>query len=107
MTGMPIPKALLSDSVTLLVPDGDGFSSADISAVRVQYSSAVREYSAVVMRDESEITVYYDLVNSRPVGVSFAAGMLLLHEGRRYEILSAERFDAFSPHHIRIKARLV
>ena len=104
---MPIPNELLCDSVTLLKPDGSGYSSVVIDSVRVVRRSKVSEYSSTIVRDNSEITVYYDCINSSPTDMEFSAGMLVEYECERYEILVAEMFRAYSPHHIRITAKRV
>ncbi len=107
MRVFPIPRGLLRQKITLLVPDESGYSAQDISSVRVVKTSKVREYNSTVIRDSSEILVYYDCTNSVPVGITFSAGMLILFEDRRYEIISAEEFSGERPHHIRITARTV
>lgn len=103
----PIPLSLLNDVITLMAPTTDGYDSTEIYDVRVQKTSAVREYNSSKLRDISEITVYYDCQNSSPRGVDFIAGMLIMYEGERYEILSAEQFASDRPHHVRITARSV
>lgn len=103
----PIPLGLLADNITLMTPTVDGYDSTEIYDVRVQKKSAVREYNSTAVRDISEITVYYDCENSSPHGVEFLAGMLIVHEEVRYEILEAEQFSAERLHHIRITARKV
>ena len=100
----PIPLRLLDSSVTLLLPSQDGYSSVEVERVRVVRSSKVREYSAAVQRDVSQLTVYYDCVNSLPASLSFPAGALILYDGVRYEITESQLFSAVSPHHIRITA---
>ena len=107
MTVKPIPQELLRDAVTLLVPAASGYESCELSCVRVVRKSAVSDRSAVNVRDVSEITVYYDCVNSSPAGAELSAGMLLESDGVRYEIIRAEEFSALEPHHIRITARRV
>ena len=102
-----IPMELLADEITLMTPTVDGYDSTEIYNVRVQKKSAVREYNFSAVRDISEITVYYDCENSSPNGVEFLAGMLIVHAGVRYEILTAEQFSAEQLHHIRITARSV
>ncbi len=102
-----IPLSLLNDEITLMVPTVSGYDSTEIYNVRVQKTSAVREYSSSELRDISEITVYYDCENSSPQGVEFLAGMLIMHEDMRYEILSAEQFAADRIHHIRVRARRI
>lgn len=103
----PIPLELLADDITLMTPTVDGYDSTEIYNVRVQKKSAVREYNSAAVRDISEITVYYDCENSSPRGVDFLAGMLIMHDDVRYEILAAEQFAAEQLHHIRIIARKV
>ena len=107
MTARPIPAALLRDSFTLLVPDGGGYDRVAVTSVRVVRRSQIREYSAVVIRDESDLTVYYDCANSLPAGLEFEAGMKIEYGGRNYAIISVERFDAQTAHHYRLKAVLV
>lgn len=102
-----IPLSLLNDEITLMTPTVDGYDSIEVYNVRVQKKSAVREHNSSAVRDISEITVYYDCENSHPLGVEFLAGMLIMHEDMRYEILSAEQFAAEKLHHIRIIARSV
>lgn len=103
----PIPSALLNDCIVLMVPSEDGYVSHEISSVRVIRSSKVSDYSAVRVRDGSEITVYYDCVASRPTGIEFAAGMLIVYDSVRYELILAEEFKAAAPHHIRLTAKKV
>ncbi len=102
-----IPAKLLNDEITLLVPTVSGYDEVEIYNVRVQQTSAVREYSSTSVRDISQIVVYYDCENSAPQGVEFAAGMLISFAGRRYEIISAAQFAAESLHHVKITARAV
>lgn len=102
-----IPMALLNDEITLLVPTVSGYDAVEIYNVRVQQTSAVREYNSTAVRDISQLTVYYDCENSLPHGVEFAAGMTLSFAGRRYEIISAAQFAAESLHHVKITARAV
>lgn len=103
----PIPASLLKDSITLLVPYSGGYHSITVEKVRVCCRSRVSEYSAAIMRDTSEITVYYDCEQSYPSHTEFSAGMLIMYDGARYEVLSAETFSADVPHHIRITAKRV
>lgn len=103
----PIPLSLLNDSVTLRVPYASGYESCEINNVRVVHRSEISDRAAVNVRDVSEITVYYDHEHSTPSDMEFAAGMLLVHGGLRYEIVRAEAFSAEGPHHIRITARKV
>ena len=103
----PIPWTLLADACTLLVPDGSGWSSVELSDVRVLWRSRVSEYSSAIVRDNSELTVYYDCTRSSPADASFRAGMQLVYDGERYEILEAQQFCTDRPHHIRITARHV
>ncbi|MBQ8171950.1 MAG: hypothetical protein IJZ95_08185 [Oscillospiraceae bacterium] len=107
MTIRPIPSSLLNDTVVLMIPSASGYISHDISSVRVVRSSKVSEYSAVRVRDSSVITVYYDCTVSKPTGMAFSAGMLIVFDGVRYELLSAEEFKAEAPHHIRLTAKKV
>ena len=107
MTVRPIPSALLCDELTLLVPDGSGYDSTEVYAVRVLSKSQVSEYSSTIKRDNSEITVYYDCRESFPQDLEFTAGMLIEYDTKRYEIITAETFCTDSPHHIRITAKRV
>lgn len=107
MRVLPIPRGLLREKIKLLVPADSGYSVQEICSVRVVRTSKVREYNSTVVRDSSEILVYYDCTNSVPAGISFSAGMLILFDDRRYEIISAEEFSGNGPHHIRITARTV
>ena len=104
---MPVPSELLCDAITLLVPDGSGYSSVSIDSVRVVFRSKVSEYSSTITRDNSEITVYYDCTNSVPTDVKFAAGMLIEYENEYYEIIIVDVFRTYGPHHIRLKAKRV
>lgn len=104
---LPIPSELLTDSVTLYIPERSGYTTLDVYNVRVEHKLCVTEHTARDARDISEIVVYYDCVNSSPSEVSFAAGMLMRHLNTRYEILTVEHFAALQPHHIRITARKV
>ena len=103
----PIPYDLLTDEMTLLSPHEDGYESKKIWNVRVVSASRISEYNSVRGRDTSEITVYYDCENSYPSDVDFEAGMLIVYNNTRYEILSAEQFKAETLHHIKITARKV
>lgn len=103
----PIPYDLLTDEITLLFPREDGYKKIEICNVRVVAASRISEYNSVRGRDTSEITVYYDCENSYPSDVDFEAGMLILHDNVRFEILSAEQFKADILHHIKITARKV
>lgn len=107
MSVRPIPFSLLNDSLTLLVPTEDGYSEYELSSVRVVRRREISDRAAVNVRDISEITVYYDCVNSCPGDMEFSAGMLLEHDSIRYEIVRAEEFSAEGPHHVRITARKV
>ena len=101
----PIPWTLLDSSVTLLVPDENGWSGTLLTNVRVLWRSKVSEYSSAIVRDNSELTVYYDCVRSLPSDTELRAGMRLRYDGEEYEILSAERFGGASPHHVKLLAR--
>lgn len=107
MTVKPIPSQLLGDTVTLFEPEDDGWSEREISSVRVVRSSEVTDHAALNARDVSQLTVYYDCVNSYPADVRFSAGMLMEHDGTRYELIRTEEFTASSLHHIRITARKI
>ncbi len=108
MNVRPIPFSLLNDVVTLHEPMGHGlYRTCEVEYVRVVTNSEITDRSAVNVRDVSEITVYYDCVNSTPRGISFRAGMPLEHNGSKYEIIRAETFSGERPHHIRITARKV
>ena len=101
----PIPWVLLADTLTLKVPDGSGYSSVGLSNVRVLWRSKVSEYSSTIVRDNSELTVYYDCTRSSPADVKFHAGMRLEYDGEDYEILDVRQFCTDRPHHIKIMAR--
>ncbi len=103
----PIPYDLLTDEITLLSPREDGYENIEICNVRVVTASRISEYNSVRGRDTSEITVYYDCENSYPSDVDFEAGMLIVYNNTRYEILSAEQVKAETLHHIKITARKV
>ncbi len=107
MTARPIPLSLLNDEITLVTPTVSGFDRTEIYNVRVQHTSAVREYNSSAIREVTEITVYYDCENSSPQGVEFLAGMCMEYGGRAYEILSAECVYAELLHHVKIKARVI
>ncbi len=107
MTVKPIPLTLLSDTITLLQPTEAGYAETEISNVRVVCRSEVSDYDRLRARDKATLTIYYDCANSSPSGVEFAAGMTILHDGKRYELIIAEEFRAEQPHHIRIKARMI
>lgn len=107
MQPRPIPYDLLTDEMTLLCPRESGYENIEICNVRVISASRISEYNSVRGRDTSEITVYYDCENSYPSDVDFEAGMLILYNDTRYEILSAEQFKAETLHHIKITARKV
>ena len=107
MTVKPIPAALLGDSITLFVPESWGWTAQEISNVRVVRSSEVTDHAALNAMDVSELTVYYDCANSYPADVRFSAGMLLEHDGTRYELIRTEEFAAETLHHIRITARKI
>lgn len=101
----PIPWTLLDSTATLLVPDGSGWAETELSEIRVLWRSKVSEYSSTIVRDNSELTVYYDFARSSPSDVRFAAGMRLQYDGEQYEILDVRQFDADRPHHIKLLAR--
>lgn len=107
MTIKPLPSVLLCDEITLLTPDGSGYDSTYVSAVRVVRCSRVSEYSASIVRDSSELTVYYDCRVSSPSGLSFAAGMLIEYDDCRYEIISVQEHCTNTPHHIKMTAKRV
>lgn len=97
----PIPAELLTDFVTLITPTKRGEASELITDVRVIRKDKLSENPA---RDTSEITVYYDCVNSSPGGIEFKIGQSLVYLDERYEITQTELFQAITPHHFRIKA---
>ncbi len=107
MSVKPIPSSLLNDSITLLAPTASGYSETEVTEVRVVSTDEITDYVRLRARDIGELTVYYDCVNSSPAGVEFAAGMSILYNGKRYELISAQTFCAEQPHHIRIKARMI
>ncbi|MGN1340931.1 MAG: hypothetical protein ACI4WS_11610 [Oscillospiraceae bacterium] len=112
MSGLkPIPAALLTDCVELRTPTASGYSSADLTSVRVTRTSAITDYAAGRTRDCTELVMYFDCVNSEynpasGVGeVEFAAGQTLVYCGESFEITSVELFCGTAPHHYKIKAR--
>ena len=83
----PIPIELLTDSVTLLTPTDSGYSSTVLRNVRVIRTSTVTDHLVTHTRDRSELVVYFDCVNSTPMGTEFNAGQSLEYFGEKYEIV--------------------
>lgn len=77
----PIPIELLTDSVTLLTPTDSGYSGTVLGNVRVIRTSTVTDHLVTHTRDRSELVVYFDCVNSTPMGTEFNAGQSLEYFG--------------------------
>ncbi len=103
----PIPLGLLKDRAVLLTPSDNGYLSTELTRVRTARIFRLREYNAETVRDNSQLILYYDCVNSLPKDVNFAVGMLLIHKSKRYEILTVEELCGEKPHHFKITARAV
>ncbi len=101
----PIPVSLLTDSVLLFTPSVNGEISERVENVRVIRTSEITDRAAVNARDISELTVYYDCVNSYPRYMEFAAGMFMQYDDIMYEVMKVEEFSAEKLHHLRITAR--
>lgn len=104
MTVRPIPDVLLGDSITLLIPAAGKWNETKISNVRVERSEAVSEYSSHKVRDNTEITVWFDNVKSTPKA-DFSVGMRVNYRGESYEITECRTYFADAPHHCKFKAR--
>lgn len=103
----PIPNELLGDSFTLLVPAASGgWTEKEIRNVRIERTEAVTEYSSQKQRSNTEITVWFDCVNSSPK-TDFSAGMKARYRGEIFVITEHKVYFAGAPHHCRFKARKV
>lgn len=103
MTVKPIPNALLGDDFYLCVPTATGWSETLVENVRVERKSAVSDPTASNIRDNSELTIWYDYANSYPEA-DFSAGARVRYYGEVFEITEVKFFRAEELHHCRIKA---
>lgn len=107
MNVQPIPAQLLTDEFTLLTPNEDGFARTAVSCVRIEEKSALSDYASMDVRGLSALTIFYDMANSLPQGLSFSAGMGAEYGGALWEITEARLFCADEPHHYTLTARRV
>ncbi|MGN1423252.1 MAG: putative minor capsid protein [Oscillospiraceae bacterium] len=107
MTIKPIPDMLLGDSFTLISPvKSGGTVCTEISNVRVERVNSVADYTTTA-RDCTELSIWFDCSNSRPLGAEFSAGQRAEYMGEEYELTEVRVLGADRPHHIRIKARKI
>lgn len=99
----PIPDSLLGDEFYLCVPTKTGWSETLIENVRIERKSAVSDPTAANIRDNSELTIWYDYTNSYPEA-DFSAGARARYYGEVFEITEVKFFRAEELHHCRIKA---
>jgi len=100
----PIPDILLGDSVTLLIPASGKWNGKKISNVRVERTEAVNDYSSQKAREQTKITVWFDLAKSFPK-TDICAGMSVRYHGEIYEITESKIYSANAPHHLKFTAR--
>lgn len=106
MSGIkPIPAELLTDSAVLSIPTASGYSSEQLTDVRIIRTSKITDYAAGNARENTEIVMYFDCVNSSPADSEFTAGQTIAYCGEDFEITKAELFAGSQPHHWRITAR--
>ena len=103
MNVTPIPDRFLGDEFYLCTPTADGWSETHIYNVRVEKTSIVSAPTASSPRDISEITVWYDYVNSYP-SAEFTAGTRAKYHGEIFEITEVKFYRAEELHRCRIKA---
>ena len=103
----PIPEQLLNDEFTLLVPGESGYTSTEVSCVRIERKSALSDYADGDVRGLSALTIFYDMTYSLPQGLEFTAGMSAEYDGALWEITEARLYCADEPHHYTLTARRV
>lgn len=103
----PIPAELLTDSAELLTPTDSGYDSEELENVRIIRTGAMTDYAAGYARENTQITMYFDCVNSLPADAEFSVGQLIAYNEEKYEITKTELFAGESPHHRKITARKV
>ncbi|HCF82985.1 MAG TPA: hypothetical protein DER68_03240 [Ruminococcaceae bacterium] len=103
MTVNPIPNNLLGDEFYLCVPTNTGWDETLIENVRVERKSSASGPTDASIRDNSELTIWYDYTNSSPEA-DFAAGARARYYGEIFEITEVKFFRAQELHHCRIKA---
>lgn len=107
MTIKPIPGELLGDSFTLVSPvKSGGTERTEINNVRIERVNSVADYTTTA-RDCTELSIWFDCTNSRPLGAEFSAGQRAEYMGEEYELTEVRELGAGRPHHIRIKARKI
>lgn len=103
----PIPSELLGDSFTLISPNKYGGTvRTEINNVRVERVNSVTDYTSAA-RDCTELSIWFDCVNSGPEGTEFSAGERAEYLGELFELTEVRTLGADCPHHIKIKARKI
>lgn len=103
MNVKPIPKRLLRDRITLILPTENGFSEKTIINVRVERSESIENYSGSDIGSCTEITVWADRENT--AWMEFPVGAKVLYGGSMFTITEQKVYYAGEPHHCKFKAK--
>jgi hypothetical protein len=107
----PIPHAMLIHAATLATAETDAYQTetlttvAELSRVRVE-----PDETELTATDDTQVEktalLLYDVRNSRPRGVAFAAGQRVVFEGVRYRVEGVEPlYDGRRLHHVEVTLR--
>lgn len=111
MNVKPIPKALLGDSLVLILPTATGTLETPISNVRAERTQGVSGISTSspknAARNTAEITVWVDYRNS--TWAEFPVGAKVKYDGETFEIIEQKLYKdgAGAPHHVKFTARII
>lgn len=103
MNVKPIPKALLGESLVLVLPTTTGTLETPVSNVRVEITQSVSGYSSSDPKNAAEITVWVDHKNS--TWAEFPVGAKVKFVGETFEITERKLYSADTPHHMKFKAK--
>lgn len=99
----PIPNSLLGDEIILQKPTESGWSDVYVHNVRAERVSSVEGGISQNPYEKTELTVWYDCVNSYPK-VSFSVGMRVVFGKEIFEIKKSRVYRAQNPHHCKFTA---
>ncbi|MDE6731801.1 MAG: hypothetical protein K2J77_02860 [Oscillospiraceae bacterium] len=107
MNVKPIPKALLGESLVLILPTTTGTLETPISNVRVERTQSVSGLSTRTPKNSAEITVWADHKNS--TWAEFPVGAKVKYGGETFEIIEQKLYKDSSgaPHHVKFTARII
>ncbi|MDI9498226.1 MAG: putative minor capsid protein [Bacillota bacterium] len=103
----PIPLYLLPHTATLqdVVLDAwqmeESAGSVELEHVRIEPNSSLK-LDASNQQVQLKAVLFFDLVNSRPLGAEFKLGQKVIHDGAIFHVASVDTLIAFGPHHLEV-----